>query len=224
MLVSPTEPKELREQGKVSLVPERYGVDYLFLSPHIGMAGVQRKEIKDLIASVHDGRLAKELGQMRALGLAMVVVEGRTQWSNDGLLMSNYGSWTIAQHLGVLWSIQLNGCWITNTMSVAETQRLLSLFGRWITKQRHASLTHRPNPSGEWGTAESRDWGIHLLQSFKGIGPEVAAAIFDHFGRVPLTWAVGELDLMEVRGVGKGRAAELVKSLGTTDIDWSGKG
>jgi Holliday junction resolvasome RuvABC DNA-binding subunit len=57
---------------------------------------------------------------------------------------------------------------------------------------------------------DSRDWALHLLQGFEGIGPDLAAAIFDHFEGVPFRWNVeGAKGLMEVPGIGKGRAEKL---------------
>lgn len=218
MLVSPTEPKLLRTLGKTSLVPESYGVDFLFTSPVFGLVGVQRKEIKDLVASVNDGRLAKELAQMKALGQAMIVIEGKPQWSNDGSMITSFSRWTIAQHLGTMWSMQLAGYWIATSASVDETSVLLSLFGRWIEKSRHVGLVSRPKPKDEFGRAGNRDWGIHLLQSFQGIGAEVAGRIYDHFDGVPLRWTVSEMDLLDVEGIGKTRAKSLMRSLQTYEI------
>lgn len=208
----------LRALGKTSLVPESYGVDYLYHSPVFGLVGVQRKEIKDLVASVNDGRLAKEVAQMKQLQVAMICIEGRLQWSQDGSLTTSYTRWTMSQHLGIVFSMQLAGLWIASTASVDETSRLLSAFGRWITKQRHAGVVARPNPKDEWGRAGNRDWGVHLLQSFNGVGAETAGNIFDHFGGIPLQWTVSELDLLDVKGVGKGRAKALIQSLKTTEV------
>lgn len=209
----------LRELGKTSLVPESYGVDFLYHSPVFGLVGVQRKEIKDLIASVRDGRLAKELAQMKQLQVAMLCIEGRVQWSQDGSLTTSYTPWTMSQHLGIIFSMQLAGLWIATTASVDETSKLLSVFGRWITKQRHHGVVARPNPKDEWGRAGNRDWGIHLLQSFNGIGAETAGNMYDHFGGLPLAWTVSEMDLLDVKGIGKGRAKELIKSLKTTEVE-----
>jgi len=70
MLVAPTEPMTLKALGTVSLVPEDYGSDFLWASPVFGLVGVQRKEASDFVASVMDGRLDKELAQMKQLGLS----------------------------------------------------------------------------------------------------------------------------------------------------------
>jgi ERCC4-type nuclease len=223
MLVSPTEPAILRTLGKTSLVPEQYGVDFMFPSTEFGLVGIQRKELSDFVASVKDGRLAKEIGQMKRLGLAMLVLEGKPRWTNDGLLTSISTQWRMSQHLGTLWSVQLSGCWLATTTSVQETSTLISAFTRWTAKPRHIALESRPGPtSDEWGKVGNREWALHLLQGFRGIGPVQAAAIYDHFGGLPFLWSVGVIDLMEVAGIGEKRAEGLIGALGgSTEYDIS---
>jgi ERCC4-type nuclease len=179
------------------------------------MVGVQRKEINDLIASVHDGRLQRELMQMKALGLGVLVIEGRLQWASGGALLTN-SSWTITQHRGLTWSVQSRGYWIATTESLADTCDWLSMFTKWTAKPRHSSLTNRPKPKSAWGFATDRDWGIHLLQSFTGIGPEVAARIYDNYGGVPLTWTTDAMELQQIPGIGATKAERLVSALDHT--------
>lgn len=215
MLVSPAEPAFLRQLGTTSATPERVGADFLIHSPSLGAVGVQRKEISDFIASSYDGRLVKEIAQMKVLGLGVLLLEGRVQWTDDGLVLGNYSRWTRSQHLGTIWSVQLSGYWIAHTASMAETSDWLLTFTKWMTKERHAGLRNRPGPSvhSVWGKADNRDWGIHLLQSFPGIGADTAAAIYDHYQGVPMQWLVSALELQEVRGVGKGRAESMIAAL-----------
>lgn len=215
MLISPTEPAPLRTLGTTSSVPETVGVDYLQHSPALGLVGVQRKELNDLVASVQDGRLSKELAQMKRLAISVLLLEGRWQWTSDGYAITNT-SWTRAQHHGLIWSVQLSGYWIASVETMAESMQWLSLFQKWLEKSTHGSLApSRPKASSTsaWGKADNRDFGIHLLQSFDGVGTGTAASIFDHFGGVPLQWTVNEKELQEVKGVGKGRAKALVNAL-----------
>ena len=225
MLVSPTEPASLQALGKTSLVPEQYGSDYLFTSTEFGLVGVQRKEISDFVASVQDGRLAKELGMMKRLGLSLLVLEGRVSWTNDGLATWTRTRWSTTQHLGTLWSVQLSGCWIITTPTAQETSILISAFTRWTSKPRHISLESRPGPTAdEWGKVGNREWGIHLLQGFRGIGPSNARAIVEHFGTVPLMWTVGLSDLVEVPGIGDRRAEQLMEALDDKRSNSAGSG
>ena len=218
MLISPTEPEPLRALGRTSAIPERYGCDFLLLTKHLGQVGVQRKELSDLVASVYDGRLAKELDQMQALGQAILLLEGKPQWTVDGSLISR-GQWTKAQHRGTLWSIHSRGLWIDTVASQAESIEYLSLLTRWCQKDRHHQLRSRPKAKSVWGTVGDRDWGIHLLQSFPGVGYETAASIFDKCGGVPLAWTVKPSELEGVDGLGKKRVGKLVELLDWVELN-----
>lgn len=214
MLISPAEPKFFTSLGTVSSIPEMYGVDFLMPSPVFVRVGVQRKEVKDLVASAYDGRLEREFGQMNQLGLAALVIEGRMNWTNDGELMHVRSKWSMAQHLGMLWSARARGVWVDHTDSMNGTVEWLRLFEKWVGKERHHAGLSRPGAAkNEWGNRGNREWGIHLLQGFPGIGPEVATNLYEHFGGVPLDWSVDSKQLMEVDGIGKGRAKMLIQAL-----------
>ena len=206
MLVSPTEPAPLRALGKTSSTPELYGADFLFASK-LGVVGVQRKEVSDLLASAEDDRLGKEAAQMQALTTGVLLIEGRLSWTDDGFLISRYQSrWTISMFRGLIWSWQSRGLWTEYVDSIAETSKWLSSFGRWLAKDRHSSLMTRRNPTSVWGKADSRDWQVHFLQGIPGIGPVQAGAILDYFGGIPLTLDVSAGELEKVKGIGKKRA------------------
>lgn len=226
IFVSPAEPASVKSlfertltqtthEMMVSSKPETMGVDFLWRARG-GWYGVQRKELSDLLASMQDGRLSKELGQMAGMGRAWVIIEGEPQWTLDGALLNN--SWgrpfTVSGWVGLLSSIQAAGAHVLVVPNVRETCTTITHLINYTIKPSHNTATSRPGAQGgKWGHASSRDWGVHLLQSFPGIGPEVAGAIYDHFGGVPMRWTVNEQDLLAVAGIGKGRAGKLIAAL-----------
>lgn len=181
------------------------------------MWGVQRKELKDLIASVGDGRLAKEVVQMRAAGvpIPMVIVEGSIRFDTAGNLVWN--SWgqtfTKNQWRGMLWSLMNEGVHIEYTKDVQETVEFIQTYGRWTLKAKHSSMMRRPGPFSPWGKVTNEDYAVHLLQGFDGLGTDRAKAIVKHFGKVPLAWTVTERELMEVPGIGKTLARKMLEAL-----------
>jgi ERCC4-type nuclease len=211
VLISPTEPALLKDIGRVSSQPERYGADFLWAS-RVGLVGVQRKEINDLVSSLRDGRLAKEMGQWSNLDLAILVVEGKMQWSTEGYLLSTR-QFTKAQLLGVLFSVQMTGAWSLQTETLSDTALVVKSLETWLSKDRHGTLRTRPKAQGVWGSADNREWGIHLLQSFSGIGSEVAGRIYDHFSGVPMEFTCTEEELMDVQGIGRLRAMKMIEAL-----------
>lgn len=219
MLLSPTD-RDLHQLGTVSSLPEKWGCDVLIRTNRLWV-GVQRKAIPDFIASIMDGRLAKEVQQMAACGrldIKCLLIEGEPQFTTDGVYMgSGYGSqFTMAQFRGVLWSARERGLWVDFTKSITETRVWLKMMEQWAGKDKHAALDRRPAAFGAWGKPDSREFGIHLLQGLPNVGPELAARIFDHYGGVPWTWAVTAEELMEIPGVGKKRAKDMLSALSST--------
>lgn len=208
-LVSPSEPPLFDELGRRSPIPERFGVDFF----GAGMVGVQRKTTNDFLASVVDGRLEKELAQMKRLSVAALVIEGEWRWTTDGHLVESPG-WTLAAVTAMLWSIQIvHGVAWWPTRWPEETVESLRAFESWVQKARHEGFKRRPKPYvPPWGRGDNRDWAVHLLQSFEGIGAVRAQAIYDHLG-LPLAWTVSERELSRVPGIGTETARRLVQAL-----------
>ena len=217
-LISPAEHHTaIKSLGRISSIPERYGADILWWDDVIsGWVGVQRKAVPDLVASVTDGRLAKEIGQMNQCKVTSLIVEGRAHWSTDGVLMKSYARWTKAQHRSLLRSIQNRGVFVEHSDSPADTAVLVGEMASWVSKGDHKSLDRRPNPpSDTWGRVSDKAWGCHLLQSIPDIGPKQAEEIWDHFeGKLPLQMTVGKKDLLKVRGLGPKKAEKILKAFG----------
>lgn len=197
-------------------MPENHGSDILWATEH-GMVGVQRKEVKDLVASMGDGRLSKEVAQMQSLWLRVLIIEGRFRWTRDGEMVGNgYGQGVTRKALkGFLWSIRSKGIWVEFSNDEQDTVEVVGWLRAWSKKDKHTSLLTRPGPgsSSGWGKASEKDYALHLLTSLPGIGPGTASKIFDHFGKVPMRWTVTSEELMAVDGVGPVRAKKMQEVL-----------
>lgn len=216
MLISPTEPFPIKGLGKVSPLPERSGADILILANR-QRTGVQRKKFpEDLISSLADGRLYQQLHQMKGLDRAILIVEGFGSWTSDGELVDQKVRGFKKEALYALFmSVAFEfGMMIFQVRDINETIRFLTSLEHWAKKDKHNALRTRPSAHKDaWGRRGNRDYGIHLLQSFPGVGPELAGKVFDTFGRAPLSWDITEDDLRTVPGVGKGKAAAMWKVL-----------
>lgn len=217
--MSPTD-RDLHTIGQSSSLPEKWGCDVVIRTDRLWV-GVQRKAIPDFISSIVDGRLAKEVQQMAACGrldIKCLLIEGEAQWTDDGVYMGNgYGSsWTLAQHRGMLWSIRERGIWVDQTRSISETRVWLKMLEQWANKDKHQALDRRPAAFGAWGKPDSREFGLHLLQGLPNVGPELAARVYDTFGGVPWTWAIGVKELMAVPGIGQKKAEQMLSAIGVT--------
>lgn len=213
-LVSPTEPEQLQLLGMLSWIPENFGADILF-SEQGKLIGVQRKAFPaDFIASLHDGRLAKEVAQMKQLDIAMLLLEGRPRWTVDGELIRDYSAGQSFNRSGFrslcysIWDIY--GIVIDWADDSNDTVAAIMSLKSWAGKSEHLTLARRPKVQDPWGDSlTNKDYGIHLLQSLPGVGPKLAANIYDAFGRVPLRWDVEKSELAMVPGIGKVRLGQL---------------
>ncbi len=213
MLISPTEPDAFHQLGKVSSLSEKYGCDFLMLAKTVRI-GVQRKQFpNDLIASLGDGRLYDQIRKMTELTHAILILEGYGQWTADGQLVSPHVSFTRDQLQGLMMSLSFEfDIQVFQVRNIDETIRLLTNLEKWVHKPEHLSLLRRPGPSKDsWNQKSERMNGVHLLQSFPGVGPTIAGRIYDFYGKVPMSW--DEVDLTDVPGVGKERASQMKEAL-----------
>lgn len=213
MLVSPAEPERLRTVGTVSSLPERYGADFLFAA-HGRWVAIQRKEISDLLASVADGRIAKEVAQIQLAHHRILIVEGMVRWSSDGVLIGKgFGQqWTKKQFRGLLWSVRAKGIWVERTDDSSDTIETLRWLESWFGRDKHSTLDRRPGPVSMWGTPSNEDYQRHLVQGLPGVGTELADRIVRTLG-VPFQWRVTKEELTLVDGIGKKKAERIWEAL-----------
>lgn len=188
-------------------------MDFAFIHDG-GWWGVQRKEIKDFVASVNDGRLAMEVKQMAALEQGVVVVEGNVRWTLDGQLVGDsYGStWDRQRHTSMLLSLQREDVWVMGSSDTTDTARLILDFERWVKKADHSSLKKRAGMVSPWGTRENRDYQIHLVMGLPGVGWELAERIVKTIG-MPFGCRVTREELLQVEGVGVKKADGILAAL-----------
>jgi len=213
--VSPAEHSPaIKSLGRYSTVPEQHGADIISIGAN-SRVGYQRKEVSDLFSSITDGRLTREILQLTnsdLLNHSVLIIEGRLDWTTDGNSTNTYTQITQSSFRSLITSIQLQDIIIHFTTDAKDTAATISSLSRYLDKPRHAALQRRVSPRSPWGRTTNKGFAIHLLQSFPGIGPELAGAIYDKLG-VPLQWSVSEAELKTVKGIGADRAKALIEAL-----------
>jgi len=217
-LVSPSEPLQLREQGAVSPIAENYGADIL-IPAHGYFIGVQRKQFPgDYLGSLHDGRLGDSLIKLTKCAVRVLICEGSPTWNqNGGLEGWDYGAGFTYQQLVSLTMSAFKELGVTTvwTEDLKDTIRVLHAIESWGKKEKHTSLFSRsgmPKVDGKRHYSR-RDHAIYILQSFEGIGPEMAGRIFDEFGGVPFKLNATDEQLAKVPGLGPKRIKKLKEAL-----------
>lgn len=230
LLISPAEHSPLiKSLGQLSPLPEQYGSDVLWCSEQGEWVGVQRKELMDLIASLHDNRLTKELIQMAELDIRILIIEGQPRWGPDGTLLDRYARWSRKGHHNLIQSLSASGISVHQTLDTQDTSYVISGLVEWTDKDSHSTLMSRSkNVSRKWGEPSAEEWQLWILQSFPGISITRAKQIIQHFGTIPLRWTATEQELSQVPGIGKLTASRLraclASSAGSTQSDTSSTG
>jgi len=225
--ISPTErelAKCLGEEGIVSSVPEEFGADALVVSAQ-GILGIQRKELPhDFLISVQDGRLGKETTLLREkCDFAIVVGEGHFRYYPDGSVATKaprevhnkvYRRFTRGSIQKIIMEIcMVKGCMYLETDDILDTVRLIRTTFEFMNSTIHVGLSRMPKTKGAWGTPTIPELQMGILQAFPGIGPGLAQAIYNHFGRTPLMWTCTVDELNNVPKIGANRAWKLYQCL-----------
>jgi ERCC4-type nuclease len=169
------------------------------------------------MSSVTDGRLHTLTVKMRTspLALGIILLEGQPQWSMDGDLIGSYGGNMKRSTLRAMeFSLAASGLPVQWSDSLDDTCQYIETLARWWGKDEHHGFNVRPTPgrANEFGQPTSeREWGIHLLQGFDSIGPQLAERIYDEFDGVPLRWSATKRELLGVHGLGPKRLASLTE-------------
>lgn len=225
LLISSTESSAFRALGTSTTRPEEYGVDAFWVAQKQTW-GVQRKALKDLVASVEDGRLAKERLQWHSLDHVYLVVEtgerggGAPREMPNGALaaLGTYGRpWTGPQYRSLLLSLASDGAQVLTTKDEPETIARVVELEKWSRKDRHQAVRTRGHvPTDVFGRRESKEYGVWLMSSLPGVGIDTATKIWDHFGGLPLAMkeGIGVKELTEVPGIGKVTANRILAVFG----------
>ncbi len=217
MLVSPTERDLLPLLSGRAIshsLPEQHGADVLVVAPGKGRLAIQRKTFPDdLLASLEDGRLAREIALLSQAQCPVLIVEGQPQWTADGhLMVPRANRWTQVQLRNLLRSVWwVHGIAIEYTASIEDTAKAVLEMESWFRKEVHRSLLTRPKrvSRDSWRTSSQRDFALFFLQGLPGVGSVLAEAILERFGRIPMSWTCSLDDLKTVDGIGDKRARAL---------------
>lgn len=215
MLIAPSEPKSFHTLGETSSIPEQYGADFLVVAQDY-LIGVQRKTFPaDFLASLYDGRLATSITKLAQCRGRILVLEGRPKFTASGVLANEdrHPSFQLSTLQALMLDAAINygvaTFWTDDTMG---TRNLLQRIKDWSTST-HSALAKRPRIRGDFERDTPRDRAAHILQGFNGIGPSLAYAIYDHFGRIPLHWSEDPLSLESVDGLGRKRVNTLTQEV-----------
>jgi len=232
ILVSPTEPAELRSIGTSSPAVEAKGCDVLIVLPELRI-GIQRKTWVDLVISLDDGRLANSIPKMD-MAVRCVILEGKNQFDSSGHMIVRsrnrkkaVAGWAHLRHTkeslaGVMFSLRYtHGLDVFLTENLAETIMIVERIGKYLAKSNHKGIVGdrpRVQTKDQWGVDDAQKRRIarrvNLLMSM-GVGFQTATNILKaNGGKIPIQWTVSREELLRVPLVGPSVVEKLMDSIG----------
>ena len=216
--VSGAEPAVLRRLGLSSNLSEEFGVDFMWASP-LGMVGVQRKTFpQDFLSSLRDGRLGKELVQMKDLDVRVLVLEGTPLFTERGDLIFDYGNMSIAGLTNIQFSLQVNHALaLLWSADLTDTARIIRTLFDYTQQGKRSGLTARSFGQKRWGDVNSAEFAVYLIESVPGVGHGKAVDIVKALGgTLPITWTGTRQQLLNVDGIGPKTADAILRAFGGT--------
>jgi len=188
--------KELSRMG-YTITSEQLDVGDYILSDRLG---IERKASEDFVSSLKDGRLFQQLGWLKkSFVRPVVILEGK------GLF--DLGGMNPASIYGALASIVTDfGIPIIHTRDQKETAIMISSISKREYAEARAQATRV-----DIGAGLIKERQHFIIEGLPNVSAVLARRLLDHFGSVRAVLNASLEELMEVKGVGKKIAQEIIR-------------
>ncbi|MGB9724965.1 MAG: ERCC4 domain-containing protein [Nitrososphaeria archaeon] len=159
---------------------------------------VERKSMKDFIASLFDGRLFNQIEQLSSsYPNAFIIVEGNFN-EVEAYLRNPKAVYCAIASLLINYKIKL-----VNVLSEKETALFLYCLVNASTKKGRGYLIKHAKKKGFF------DQQIYLISSLPSVGPKLALNLLNHFGSPKNVFLASVEELSKVPGIGLKRARRI---------------
>ena len=180
--------------------PQQLDVGDYVLSSRIG---VERKNVDDFLESLIGGKLFRQMTRLRdAYSRPLLVLEGENLLTKRNI---NHNA-----IFGSLASISVDfGIPVLTTKDAAETADLLNVIAKREQKVDKKAVAVR----GEKTQMSLRERQQFIIEGLPNVSAVIAKRLLSHFGSVKDIANATEEELLEVKGVGKNIASDIIKLL-----------
>lgn len=159
---------------------------------------VERKSMKDFIASLFDGRLFNQIEQLSSsYPNAFIIVEGDLN-EVEAYLRNPKAVYCAIASLLINYKIKL-----VNVLSEKETALFLYCLVNTSTKKERGYFIKHAKKKGFF------DQQIYLISSLPSVGPKLALNLLNHFGSPKNVFLASVEELSKVPGIGLKRARRI---------------
>jgi ERCC4-type nuclease len=218
ILISPSEPIALRQALEAANNPlcEEKGADILAPTGK-GLLGIQRKEApSDFLASLQDGRLARELPLLRqGVDFSILLLEGTFNYDMDGRLQiggrpTRYNRQSIKNILRSVF--YTHGIVVERSKDLSETPDVVRGLIDYLGHD-HSSLIKRPKLKVVWGKPTYIHQQCYFYQGIPGVGVVLARSLADIFANPAALIDASPTDLKALPQIGRQRSTRIYEFL-----------
>ena len=184
----------------VYIEPQQLAIGDYVLSSRLG---VERKNVDDFLESLINGKLFKQITQLRgSYSRPLLIIEG------ENLLTKRNISHNAI--FGSLASISVDyGIPVLTTKDALETADLLKVIAKREQREEKKDVAIR----GEKPQMSIKERQQFIIEGLPNVSSVIAKRLLSHFGSVRQIVNASEEQLLEIRGIGKNIASDIIKLL-----------
>ena len=172
-----------------------------------GVVTVERKTAGDFIVSIIDGRLFRQVANLKKnCDHPVLLIEGNP--FRTGLKVSRSAIRGALLNVQTVWNVP-----VVYSRSIEDSIELMLIMAHQFKKLSTVMPLRAGYRPHRLSTRQ-----LYVLQGFPGIGPHLAKRLLNHFGSVAAVLAASSETLKGVKGVG-GVTAETIREV--LDAEWS---
>lgn len=208
LIASSNERKPVKKvlAGKFDLLEMQLPFDFLLYTKRGPVTAERKKMPSDFIASVMDGRFARECAAMREISQwNFVILEGRCHWRKGHLVSGSIvTNWTEKAIRNLKRSLELvEACHIVETKNTEGTAIVLEEIAEYFDEQTHDSLRCRPGIVSNWPAPLKRERYLYWVQGLPEIKAGRAELLIEHFPTPISLFSASREDIRKVKGLGE---------------------
>jgi len=217
LIITSNEPQKIKDLF-VGWIEMPMHFDFM-LYTNKGTVGIERKAVpSDLIASVDDGRLRKELIAMREeCDFQVIMLHGIMRFdSNSQLILGNKrrSRWTRTGIRNLRRTLEwVEGCYVEQVPNDRELVEAIEDLQYYLDKGKHLSLKGRPGIQRDWILPTKVERVLHFYDGIPGIAPVRAKALALAFPEPMSIYEASIDNIAGVQGIGKPTAKKIYNFL-----------
>ena len=217
VLITTNEPKKIRElfQDRVE-VPMDFD---MVLYTEAGKIGIERKQCPgDLLSSVSDGRLNREILAMREeCNISVILLQGNIRYNKNGTVKLGKRTsyhWTDKGIKNLFRTIQyVEGCYLESARNSVELVQVVNDLQEYFDKKDHTSLKSRTRIQTNWLVPSKDERVVYFYSGLPGLGITGARKLYERFSTPLLLYQASIEEIRQIRGMGKTMAESIYKFL-----------